>query len=187
MAQPLKLLIAEDSSDDAALLLRALTRSGFAPEWKCVDTEPAFLSSLHSGLDIVISDFAMPQFTGLAALRLVKLHCPEVPFIIVSGTIGEETAVEAMRHGAMDYLMKDRLARLGEAVHQAMEKGRLRRRNHEAEQMMREQLAELLRWQEIMLNREERVQSLKAEVNELLARLQLPPRYGQGKTNPASP
>jgi DNA-binding NtrC family response regulator len=180
MGMPLKLLLAEDNPDDATLLIRALVRSGFDPEWKRVEKEADFLSALHPGLDIVISDFAMPEFTGLWALQLVKLHCPEVPFIIVSGTIGEETAVEAMRHGAMDYLMKDRLARLGEAVHQALENGRLRRRNQEGEQKMREQLAELLRWQEIMLGREERVQALKMEVNALLARLHEPPRYRQG-------
>ncbi len=86
----------------------------------------------------------------------------------------------AMRQGAMDYLMKDRLARLGEAVNQALEKGRLRRRNLETEQKMREQLGELLRWQNIMLGREDRVQALKAEVNGLLAQLRQPPRYGQG-------
>jgi DNA-binding NtrC family response regulator len=179
MPQPLKVLIVEDNPADAELLVRALRRSGFEPEWKCVDIEADFLSSIHPGLDIVISDYEMPQFTGSWALQLVKLHCPEIPFIIVSGTIGEEMAVEAMRNGAMDYLMKDRLTRLGEAVNQAMEKGRLRRQNRESEVKMREQLAELLRWQDIMLGREDRVQELKAEVNELCARLKLPPRYGE--------
>ena len=180
MTRPLKLLLVEDNPADAELLVRALQRSDFVPDWKRVDTEADFLSSLQPGLDIVISDYEMPQFSGLLALQLVKLHCPELPFIIVSGTIGEETAVAAMRHGAMDYLMKDRLARLGEAVNQALEKGRLRCQNQEAGQKMREQLAELLRWQEIMLGREDRVQALKTEVNQLLAQLQLPPRYGQG-------
>jgi hypothetical protein len=180
MPHPLKLLIVEDNAADAELLVRALRRSGFEPEWKRVDTEAEFLRSVHPGLDIVISDYEMPNFKGSWALQLVKLHCPEVPFIIVSGTIGEETAVEAMRNGAMDYLMKDRLTRLGEAVNQALEKGRLRRQNREAEAKMREQVAELLRWQDIMLGREDRVQALKAEVNELCARLKLPPRYGEG-------
>jgi len=125
----------------------------------------------------VLSDYDMPNFSGLQALQLVKLHCPGIPFIIVSGTIGEETAVAAMRSGAMDYLMKDRLARLGEAVSQALKKGQLRRQVQLAEQKMREQLDELLRWQEIMLEREDRVQALKAEVNQLLAQQKQPPRY----------
>lgn len=182
MSHPLKVLVVEDSPADAELLIRALKRSGFEPDWKRVDTEADFLSSLRPNLDIVISDYEMPQFTGLWALQLVKLHCPEVPFIIVSGTIGEETAVEAMRNGAMDYLMKDRLTRLGEAINQAVEKGRLRRQNRETEAKIREQLDELLRWQEIMLGREERVHALKGEVNALLAQLQQPPRYGKGET-----
>ncbi len=76
MPQPIRILIAEDSADDAELLVRALRRSGFEPDWKRVDTEADFLSSLHPGLDIVISDYDMPQFTGLWALQLVKLHCP---------------------------------------------------------------------------------------------------------------
>ena len=180
MAEALQLLIAEDNPNDAELLLRALRRSGFEPTWVRVETETDFLKNLHAGLDLVLSDYDMPQFSGMSALQLTKLHCPEVPFIIVSGTIGEDTAVEAMRNGAMDYLMKDRLGRLGEAVNQAMEKGRLRRQNREAEAKMREQLAELLRWQDIMLGREDRVQDLKAEVNELCVRLKLPPRYGGG-------
>ncbi len=171
MAQPLTVLIAEDNPADAEILVRALQRSGFEPAWTRVDTAAAFQAALHDGLDLVISDYNMPKFSGLQALQLVKLHCPIVPFIIVSGTIGEDMAVGAMRSGAMDYLMKDRLARLGEAVHQALDKGRLRRRNQEAEQKMREQLAELLRWQEITLEREERVHALKAEVNQLLTQL----------------
>jgi len=180
MAEPLQFLMAEDNPDDAELVLRALRRSGFEPAYVRVESEAEFLKSLHPGLDLVLSDFDMPQFTGLRALQLTKLHCPAVPFIIVSGTIGEDTAVEAMRSGAVDYLMKDRLARLGEAVRQAIAQGRLRRENLQAEQKMREQLAELLRWQDVMLGREDRVQHLKAEVNQLCAQLKLPPRYGGG-------
>lgn len=182
MPQPLKVLIAEDNPADAEILVRALRRSGFEPMWDRVDSEADFVRHLHDGLDLVLSDYEMPQFNGLRALQLAKLHCPGVPFIIVSGTIGEETAVEAMRHGAMDYLMKDRLGRLGEAINQALEKGRLRRENRAAEDKMREQLAELLRWQGIMLEREDRVQALKAEVNVLLAQQKLPARYGGSST-----
>jgi len=183
MAEPLQLLMAEDNPNDAELVLRALRRSGFEPTWTRVETEADFLKNLHAGLDLILSDYDMPRFTGLWALQLRKLHCPDVPFIIVSGTIGEDTAVEAMRNGAMDYLMKDRLTRLGEAVRQAMEQGRLRRENLQAEHKMREQLAELLRWQDVMLGREDRVQDLKAEVNQLCGLLKLPPRYGTGEVS----
>jgi PAS domain S-box-containing protein len=127
MPTPLKILVAEDNPADADLLIRALRLAGFKPEWKCVDSEEDFLAAISPGLDLVISDYEMPQYSGLRALQLVKERCPEVPLIIVSGTIGEETAVEAMRLGAADYLMKDRLARLGQAVEHALAVARLRR------------------------------------------------------------
>jgi two-component system cell cycle sensor histidine kinase/response regulator CckA len=137
MPQPIKILLAEDSIEDAELLWRALHKLGYDPEWQQVDTEEAFLDALHAGLDLVLSDYSMPQFTGLRALELVKARHPEIPFIIVSGTIGEETAVEAMRLGATDFLLKNRLGRLGPAVGRALELGRLRREQREGEAALR--------------------------------------------------
>jgi PAS domain S-box-containing protein len=123
--RPLNLLIVEDSEADAELILRELRRSGFAPEWKRVETELDFCASLNSKIDIVLSDYAMPQFDGLRALELLKKYEVDVPFIIVSGTIGEELAVKAMQKGAADYLLKDRLARLGQAVQHALDQKRI--------------------------------------------------------------
>ncbi len=129
-----------------------------------------------------LSDYAMPTFSGLRAIQLVREHYPQIPLIIISGTIGEDTAVEAMRLGAADYLLKDRLARLGIATTHALEQSRLARQARLAEQKVREQLDELRRWQGLILDREDRVQALKVEVNALLARQNLPPRY----VNPAA-
>lgn len=137
MSQPIKILLAEDSIEDAELLRRALHKVGYHPEWQRVDTEEAFIGALHAGLDLVLSDYCMPQFTGLRALELIKVLQPEIPFIIVSGTIGEETAVEAMRLGATDYLLKYRLGRLGPAIERALELGRLRREQREGEEALR--------------------------------------------------
>jgi len=137
MTKPIKLLLVEDSPEDTELLVRALHRAGYEPEWTRVDTEAGFLAGLHANLDLVISDYSMPQFTGLRALELNQAHHPEIPFIVVSGTIGEETAVEAMRLGATDYLMKDRLGRLGSAVDRALENGRYRRERRQSEQALR--------------------------------------------------
>ncbi|HEY0863547.1 MAG TPA: PAS domain S-box protein [Lacunisphaera sp.] len=137
MPQPINILIAEDDPNDAELLLRGLRRAGYAPAWKHVDNEADFLAALHGGLDLVLSDYSMPHFAGLRALELTKALHPETPFIIVSGTIGEETAVEAMRLGATDYLLKDRLGRLGLAVGRALEEGRLRRERRLGEQALR--------------------------------------------------
>jgi PAS domain S-box-containing protein len=297
MAQPIQLLIAEDNPADAELVLLALHRAGFAPVWQRVETEADFLRALRPDLDLVISDYSMPQFSGLRALELLQAHGAEIPFITVSGTIGEEQAVETMRLGATDYLLKDQLLRLGPAVTRALEMGRLRRRERlseealrssearyhtlfeyapdgiviadpqsryldanasacrmlgytrqefiglhasdivvaeetvhiapalaqikagsdyhrewlfrrkdgttfaaeviatampdgnllgmirditerrQTDQQIREQVAELLRWQEVMMDREDRVQALKAEVNALLAGMNQPPRY----------
>jgi PAS domain S-box-containing protein len=302
MAKNLRVLIVEDRPTDAELVVRTLRQAGFAPAWQRVDTEEGFLAQLNADLDLVLSDYEMPQFSGLRVLELLKASGLEIPLIIVSGTIGEETAVAAMQRGAMDYLLKDRLTRLGSAVELALEQSGLRREREQAlkalreseEQMRlllehapaaiamldaqmrylicsrrwladyglngqaiagrchydvfpeiperwreihrrclagetareeeeeftrsdgssqwlhweiypwyaaadriggivifteditarkranqknREQLDELLRWQEVMLNREDRVQSLKAEVNELLARQKATPRY----------
>ena len=138
MAASLKILIVEDNPADAELLIRELRRAGFDPEWSRVDTEPEYLASLNENLDGILSDYDMPQFNGLRALELLKERGLEVPFIIVSGTIGEETAVNAMKEGAADYLLKDRLARLGPAILHALEKGRAHRERKQAEEALRE-------------------------------------------------
>ncbi|MBL9214061.1 MAG: PAS domain-containing protein [Opitutaceae bacterium] len=297
MPDPLKLLIAEDHAADAELMVRALRGGGFAPEWRRVDTEPDYRAHLGPDLDLVLADFRMPQFSARRALEVLQELGLDIPFIIVSGTIGEETAVAAMKDGATDYLLKDRLARLPQCARQALAQRRLRRERQQAlaalqlseerfrrtidnlmegcqiigrdwrylyvnqaatrhgqrpaaeligrtmmecypgidgtamfatlrrcledgqarqienefpyadgsaawfqlviqpvpdglfilslditarkraEERIRGQLDELQRWQDVMLNREERITSLKTEVNELLARLGEPPRY----------
>ena len=126
MATPLKILIAEDSQDDADLMLREVRRAGFDLKWKRVQTEPAFLAELKNLPDIVLSDYSMPEFSGLRAAELVKESGLSIPFILISGTVGEEVAVEAMKHGATDYLLKDRIVRLGPAVKRALEEKQLR-------------------------------------------------------------
>lgn len=137
MVNLLHLLIVEDNEADATLVLRELRRAGLTPEWQRVDNEGDFLTLLHEELDLVISDFDLPQFNGMRALELLKQRHREIPFILVSGTIGEDVAVEAMRRGATDYLLKDRLARLGPAAQQAVAEGRLRRERRLAEATLR--------------------------------------------------
>ena len=120
MSRPLKLLIAEDNPDDAALMVAELRRAGFAPDWRRVDSEADFLEHLNGGLDLILADFQMPLLSGLRALELWKKSGLDVPFILVSGAIGEDTAVAVMKMGATDYLLKDRLARLGPAITHAL-------------------------------------------------------------------
>jgi two-component system cell cycle sensor histidine kinase/response regulator CckA len=126
LPQKIRVLILEDTPSDAELMLRELHRGGFEPDWQRVETEADFLASLSPAPDLILSDYALPQFSGLKALQLVRERDLKIPFILISGTIGEETAVTAMREGAADYLLKDRLARLGEAVKRALAEKRLR-------------------------------------------------------------
>ena len=137
MPTPLNLLIIEDSADDAELLLRELRRAGFDPKWQRVETEPEFRAGLKQAPDVILSDYSLPQFDGLRAAQITQEDEQDIPFILISGTVGEDAAVEAMKRGATDYLLKDRVARLGSAVSRALEQKRLR---HERKQMIEELL-----------------------------------------------
>ena len=121
MNTPLNVLIVEDSQNDADLALTELRHGGFAPKWKRVETEPDFLAEIKKSPDIILSDYSMPQFNGLRAAELLQASGLNIPFILISGTVGEDVAVEAMKKGATDYLLKDRLTRLAPAVRRAMQ------------------------------------------------------------------
>ena len=138
MKRPLRVLIAEDNPTDAELIVRALRRADFEPEWERVDSEAEYRDRLRPNLDVILSDENMPPFSGTRALEVLQERGLDVPFIIISGTIGEEAAVEAMRRGAADYLLKDRLARLGSAVIQAMDQRRLRKEGIQAQEAIRQ-------------------------------------------------
>lgn len=130
----LRVLIAEDEPTDAELIVRALRRSGYDPEWQRVDTAEAFDRHLGDAPpDVVISDHAMPQFSAADALDRMQARGLSIPFIVVSHAVGEEEAVGLIRRGAADYLMKDRLGRLGEAVRQALDERRLQQAHAEAQ------------------------------------------------------
>jgi two-component system cell cycle sensor histidine kinase/response regulator CckA len=116
MLGSIRLLIVEDSEDDAALLLLLLGQVGYDIKSERVESASALAKALIQKWDLVISDHSMPHFSGTAALTAVRASDTEVPFIFVSGTIGEEVAAEAMRHGAQDYVMKSNLKRLVPAV-----------------------------------------------------------------------
>ena len=143
MSQSIRVLIAEDNHNDAELVLRSLRQAGFEPDWNRVETEQDFLDHLMPDLDIILSDYEMPTFNGPRALELLKQSCYDIPFIIISGTIGEDVAVEMMRRGATDYLLKDRLVRLGISVRQALAQGQLRRERAKAGEALKQSEQEL--------------------------------------------
>jgi len=131
------MLVLEDHPAEAELLVRELRRAGFAPDWRRAGDEPDYLAGLNPDLDVILADYHLPQFDAERALRLMQERGLDIPFIVVSGTIGEDVAVSLMRSGATDYLMKDRLTRLGPAVGSALEQARLRRERQEADRRFR--------------------------------------------------
>jgi signal transduction histidine kinase len=142
--EALQVLVIEDSEDDAAVLEAALGRAGYAPVCHRVETPEALSSALErQPWDLIIADYHLPRFDGLAALAIVKDQGLDVPFIIVSGYITEETAVAAMKAGAHDYLMKDKLARLGPAVERELRDAEVRRERRRAEEELRRAYDEL--------------------------------------------
>src|ERR687897_2496978 len=139
MGAPLRVLLVEDSEDDALLLVRVLRRGGFDPTWERVDTAAAMEAALDGrGWELVISDHGMPAFDSSAALELLRRKgFVDLPFIIVSGQIGEDAAVAAMKAGAHDYLMKDNLARLNSAIERELREADVRRERRWTETALR--------------------------------------------------
>lgn len=134
----LRVLLVEDSQDDADLILIELGRSGFDAVSARVETEAGMREALQSaGWDVVISDFNLPRFDTRAALALLRETDADIPFIIVSGCIGEESAVALMKEGASDFVMKDKLARLAPAIERELRDAATRREHRRAQEALR--------------------------------------------------
>ncbi len=134
----IRVLVVEDSQNDADLAIRELKRGGFEPKWIRVESASGMEEALSSEKwDIVISDFKMPHFTGTEALSILQRRNLDIPFIIVSGTIGEETAVSSMKAGASDYIMKDNMARLSSAVERELREMEVRKSRRKADEQLR--------------------------------------------------
>jgi len=143
MGDQVRILMLEDNPDDAELAVIELRRAGLEPAWTRVETEAEFVEALGQAWDLILADNNLPTFDGISALRRVAELKVDAPFIIVSGSIGEEDAVAAMQNGAADYVLKDRLKRLGQAARRAIERRQDQGRRAEMEQRL--QLLERLR------------------------------------------
>jgi two-component system, cell cycle sensor histidine kinase and response regulator CckA len=140
--QKLHIIHLEDNPHDATLVAAMLESADISCELHVVYSRQTFEQELkRERIDLILSDFSMPAFNGLNALQIARVARPEVPFIFVSGAIGEESAIESLRNGASDYLIKDRLARLPAAVKRAIKESEERRRLQEAEGALREREA----------------------------------------------
>lgn len=144
MTIPLHVLMIEDCESDAALIVRQLARAGYTVNDERVETPDQLRAALSdTSWDIIIADYQLPQFDAQTALTLVQSTGLDIPFIVVSGAIGEETAVSLMRSGARDYLMKSNLARLAPAVKRELSEADGRRKRRQAEELLRLQSAAL--------------------------------------------
>jgi len=125
MPPPLRVLVLDDSSADAELMVRELRKSGLSVESSWVSSEEQYLQALHPAIDVILADYGLPGFNALAALEHLKRRNLGIPFIVVTGLLGDEAAVDCIKKGATDYLLKDRLKRLGPAVARAIEDRRI--------------------------------------------------------------
>src|SRR5579863_4247048 len=120
MKQPIQALIIEDSHDDAEITVLALEKSNFEVSWQQIENRQQFQAALTQAIDVIIADYSLPDFSAPEALAILQDHALDIPFIVVTGSISEEVAVACIKQGADDYLLKDRLSRLGEAIRHAL-------------------------------------------------------------------
>ncbi|HDS05469.1 MAG TPA: response regulator, partial [Deltaproteobacteria bacterium] len=136
-SKSLRVLIVEDNEDDTLLVLRDLKKGGFNPVYERVETAAAMKKALkEKQWDIILSDYKLPRFDGIQAINLLRETQLDIPLLIISGTIGEETAVECMRAGALDYVMKNNLTRLCQAIKRKLKEAEARNRQRQAEEAL---------------------------------------------------
>jgi PAS domain S-box-containing protein len=147
MMHPVKLILVEDMPMEAEIAIRQLESGGFSCNWTRVDSEAALRSALREKRpDLILSDFTLPGFDGLSALENAREVTPDTPFIFLSGTIGEERAIDALQRGAYDYVLKTNMARLAPAVRRALSEATARRTQRSLEQQLRDIVATSQDW-----------------------------------------
>ena len=165
----LNILSLEDSLRDFEIIRERLLDEGFKMNLLRVERENEFIRSLKNAKwDVILADFRLPGFDAFGALQYSLEICPDVPFVCVSGSIGEETAIELIKSGAEDYVLKDRLARLPFAINRALDGAKDKQARRLAEEALQERVDELQRFHDLTVGRELRMIELKKEVNELL-------------------
>jgi DNA-binding NtrC family response regulator len=169
MKEAIRVLILEDLPSDAELNEREVRAVLPGSEFLRVETRADFLAAMASFQPaLILSDYSLPDFDGMSALQMAQEYLPDVPFILITGSVNEETAVACMKAGATDYVLKDHIKRLGTAVVSGVEQSRVRRRRREAEEALQDKMQELQRFHDVTVGRELAMIALKKEVNALL-------------------
>ncbi len=173
MSSVLKLLILEDRSEDVELVLYELRHAGFHPRWWHAENEEQYEQYLMANeVDVILADYVLPQFDALRALQMVKERNLDVPFIVVTGTASEDVVVQCMNQGAADYLLKDRLTRLGQAITHALEERKLRVDKRRTEDALQES--------------DERFKRLAENVQDIIYRIRFSPDFAMEYISPAA-
>jgi len=170
--EPLRILVVEDDRLDAELMIETLISEGLASSMRRVDTRADYLAALEDGhFNLIISDYSLPAFDGMTALGIAQKTCPDIPFILISGRFGEEFAVEALKSGATEYVLKQKLERLAPAVRRALAEAENRLARKRAEEALQKAYEELeKRVQERTAELRSVNQTLEAEIAERIAR-----------------
>lgn len=167
MNKVIKILLVEDVATDAELTIRQLRRDGLVVEAQRVKTRDAFIAGLKVFKpDLILSDYSLPEFDGLSALLIAHDACPDIPFLFLSGTIGEETAIHALKAGAIDYVLKTSLSRLGAAVRRALDEAHMRLAHRQAESRFRD-LIEFAPHAIVVTNDRGRIEIVNAQAESL--------------------
>jgi signal transduction histidine kinase len=164
MPSPLRVLIVADQPADAEQMVQALRRARFEPIWRRVETETTYLSELQVGADVILAEYAPPQFGAVQALDLLHRHALDIPVVVVAETAGDEGAVECLKRCASDYLRKDRLALLPQAVMRAVELKRLRDAKQQADLALRARTAELAQALHALERQADQLRALTSEL-----------------------
>jgi DNA-binding NtrC family response regulator len=168
--RPLKVLSLEDAPTDATLIEHELRSAGLVFTTLRVETRDDFTRALSEFQpDIILADYRLPAFDGLTALHIAKAQLPDVPFVFVTGAMGEEVAIESLRGGATDYVLKEHLSKLAPAVMRALAEAQARGQRRQAEEALRERVEELETLNRLMVGRELKMVELKKENEHLRA------------------
>lgn len=173
MEKELRILILEDVPTDAELIERQLQKAGIAFSSRHVETREDFIKGLAEFIpDLILADQKLPAFDGLSALEISQEKCPDTPFIFVTGSMGEEWAVESLKKGATDYVLKDKLYRLVPAIQRALQEVEEQKERRRLESELRQRLDEVEKMNKLMVGRELKMEELRTEIKRLKARVE---------------